>query len=505
MNQPLNILFLSSEVVPFAKTGGLADVSGALPQAIKELGHEVRVMMPKYGFISERKFKIHEIIRLRDMEIPVGNRREKASVKSSFIVGPKVKVQIYFLESRRYFQRDGLYVNSKTGEDYPDNDERFIFFCRGVIETLKRLGWKPDIIHCNDWQTALVPVFLKTVYRTEPLLDGVKTLLTIHNISYQGIFPENSFRKSGLPEEIFDDIEHHGNFNFLKAGIIYSDAVSTVSPNYAKEISSDDEYGCGLMKVLKKRRRDLFGILNGVDYSIWNPEVDKYIPVPYGLRTIESKYENKKVLLKRFNLEYNEKIPVVAQISRLVDQKGFDLIADIIDAMMKLDIQYIVLGTGESKYREMLERIRRKYPKKVGIHLGFDEELAHLIEAGADIFLMPSRYEPCGLNQMYSLKYGTVPVVRATGGLVDTVEEFNPKTGRGTGFLFEEYSGQELLKALKRAISVYKDKKLWMKVIRNGMLKDYSWNASAKKYVSLYGKIISKQKAKKRAGTIKVK
>ncbi|CUU06451.1 starch synthase [Candidatus Kryptobacter tengchongensis] len=494
MTHPLNILFISSEIVPFAKTGGLADVSFALPQAIKELGHEVRAMMPKYGFISERKFGIHEIVRLREMDIPVGDKLQRGSAKASFIVGQKVKVQVYFLENEFYYNRDGLYVDSKTKKDYPDNDERFIFFSKGIIETLKKLGWRPDVIHCNDWQTALVPVYLKTIYNDEPFFKGVKTVLTIHNIGYQGVFPKESFYKSGLPDEIFPQIEHNGKFNFLKAGILYADVITTVSPTYAKEIISDDEIGAGLSDVLKKRKKDIYGILNGVDYSVWSPENDKYIPVPYSIQTIETKYENKKALLRHFGLEYDEKIPVVAQISRLAEQKGFDLVEEIIDEMMKLDIQYIVLGTGEPRYEEMLEKIKKKYPKKVGIHIGFSEELAHLIEAGADIFLMPSRYEPCGLNQMYSLRYGTVPIVRKTGGLADTVEEFNPRTGRGTGFLFEKYSGQELLKALKKALSVYKNRKAWLKLMKNGMMKDFSWTASAKKYVELYQKLVTPTK-----------
>ncbi len=433
------------------------------------------------------------------MDIPVGDKLQRGSVKASFVVGQKIKVQIYFLENEFYYNRDGLYVDSKTKTDYPDNDERFIFFCKGVIETLRKLGWRPDIIHCNDWQTALVPVYLKTLYKDDPLLSGIKTVLTIHNIGYQGVFPKESFLKSGLPDEIFPQISHNGSFNFLKAGILYADVITTVSPTYAREIISSDEYGAGLSATLKKRKKDVYGILNGVDYSIWSPENDKFIPVPYNIQTIESKYENKKALLKYFGLTYDENIPVVAQISRLAEQKGFDLIEEIIDEMMKLDIQYIVLGTGDPKYEEMLEKVKKKYPKKVGIHIGFSEELAHLIEAGADIFLMPSRYEPCGLNQMYSLRYGTVPIVRKTGGLADTVEEFNPKTGRGTGFLFEKYSGGDLLKALKKALSVYKNKKAWIKLMKNGMTKDFSWNASAKKYIELYEKVLTPQKKRRTA------
>lgn len=500
MAQSFNILFLSSEVVPFAKVGGLADVSCSLSQAIKELGHEVRVMMPKYGSISERKYGIHEIIRLREMDIPVGDKLQKGNAKASFIVGQKVKVQVYFLENEFYYNRDGIYIDPKTKMDYLDNDERFIFFCKGVIEMLRRLGWVPDIIHCNDWQTALIPVYLKTVYKNDPFFKKVKTVLTIHNIGYQGIFPKESFIKSGLPDEIFSKIEHHGSFNFLKAGILYADAITTVSPTYAKEIINDEEFGAGLSDVLRKRKKDVYGILNGVDYSIWSPENDKFIPVTYSIQTIESKFENKKALLKHFELQYDENIPVVAQISRLVEQKGFDLIAEAIDDMMKLDIQYIVLGTGEPKYEEMLVKFKKKYPGKIGVHIGFNEELAHLIEAGADIFLMPSRYEPCGLNQMYSLRYGTVPVVRRVGGLADTVEEFNPKTGKGTGFLFDKYSAQEMLKALKRALSVYGNRKAWLKLMRNAMSKDFSWNTSAKEYVKLYEKLLSKQR---RTRTIK--
>lgn len=494
MGKPFDVLFVSSEVEPFAKTGGLADVSGALPQVIKDLGHEVRVMLPKYASISERKFKIHDVLRLKEIEIPIGRRIERASIKSSILSNTKGKVQVYLLANDNLFGRDGLYTNPDTKKDYPDNDERFIFFARGVLETLKRLDWQPDIIHCNDWQSGLIPAYLKTLYKNDKFFEGTKTVFTVHNMAYQGSFPYSSFEKSGLPKEVFnpEGVEFWGNFNFMKAGLVYANVITTVSEKYAEEVRTSDEYGCGMSGILQKRKNALYGIVNGIDYSVWNPEIDELTPFKYDPKNLDGKYENKKVLLEKFNLEYNERIPVIGVISRLADQKGFDLIGQIIDEMMKLDIQFVLLGTGEKKYHELFESIHKKFPRKTGILLGFNNEVAHLIEAGSDMFLMPSRYEPCGLNQLYSLKYGTVPIVRATGGLEDTIEDFDPATGKGTGFKFQKYISAELLKTIQRAVKGYEDKNLWKKLIKNGMAKDFSWEASAKKYINLY-KSIGKQ------------
>lgn len=490
----LKILFVTSEVVPFVKTGGLADVSAALPQTLTEMGHEVRIVVPKYGAIDERKFKIHEVVRLKDIPVKIGDKEVTFSLRSSFLIGPKARVQIYFLDNVEYFgSRPSLYVDPVTGTDYPDNDERFIVLARSVFELILKLGWVPDIIHGNDWQCGLIPAYLKTVYNTYPELAHIKTVFTVHNLAYQGFFPKSSFHKTGLPDELNSEkgIEIYGRLNFMKSGLMYSDVITTVSERYSEEITKDEETSAGLKHVLLKRKKDLHGILNGIDDKLWNPVSDNLIPKQFSFKTIEDKYENKKALAEKFGLTYNENIPVFAAISRLVDAKGFDLIAEIIHDMMKMDIHFILLGTGEKKYHKLFEDIQAKYPGKFSCYLGFSDELAHLIEAGSDIFLMPSRYEPCGLNQMYSLIYGTVPLVHETGGLADTVVKFNEKEETGNGFVFKKYDSQELLKEIKRAVKVYQDRKLWIKIIRNGMKGDFSWLSSAKKYVDLYKSALS--------------
>jgi starch synthase len=492
MARPLNILFVSTEVEPFAKTGGLADVSGALPQSIKETEHEIRVMMPRYGSINERKSKLHEMIRLKDIEIPMGPKPRLASVKSSFIVNNQVKVQVYFLDNPHLFGRSGLYVHPDTKKDYADNDERFIFFCRGILEVLKKLGWQPDIIHCNDWPTGLVPAYLKTLYKDDPFYRDTRTVFTIHNMAYQGIFPKAAFAKTLLPPDLMsmEGVEAYGHLNFLKAGLVFADAITTVSERYADEIQSTPEFGAGLEGVAKKRKTDLTGILNGADYSIWDPSVDEHIAVRYDIRGLDLKTENKKALLAKMGLPFSETTPVIGIISRLADQKGFDLIGEALDQMMKLDLQLVILGTGEKKYHDMFERAQKKYPAKVAASLTFNNELAHLIEAGSDMFLMPSRYEPCGLNQIYSLRYGTIPIVRATGGLDDTIDDV--QGANGTGFKFRQYASADMLKAIQRAITAYRDPVTWRKLMKNGMAKDFSWQASAKKYIQLYRSLAHK-------------
>ncbi|MFH0991767.1 MAG: glycogen synthase GlgA [bacterium] len=491
MSKPLNILFLSSEVEPFAKTGGLADVSSALPQAVKELGHEIRIMMPRYRFISERKFKLHDIIRLKDIQIPVGKKLEIGNVKSSFISNLKEKVQVYFLDNTNYFGRDGLYQSPVGKKDYKDNDERFIFFGRGVLETLKRLGWQPDIIHCNDWQTGLVPAYMKNTYGADSFFKHVKTVFTIHNMAYQGAFSAEAFEKSGLPRELFqpEGVEAYSKFNFLKTGLFFSDAITTVSERYAEEICSSDEHGAGLNGLLTTRKKDLHGILNGIDYNLWNPATDEFIYRKYDSKSLDAKIDNKKALCEKFGLPYKETRPMIGGISRLVEQKGFDLVLDILDDLFKLDVQFILLATGDKALEKKFEAKRKQYPHHMSVIFGLDNELAHMIEAGCDIFLMPSRYEPCGLNQMYSMRYGTVPVVRATGGLDDTVEDYSG-SGKGTGFKFNHYDSKDLLKAIQRALKVYHQPEEWKKLMRNGMVKDFSWEHSAKKYVNLYKELL---------------
>lgn len=495
MSKPLSILYVSSEVEPFAKTGGLADVAGAFPQVIKEFGHDIRILLPKYGFIGDRKFNVYDVIRLRDIEVPLGDKIEMASIKSSFITNQRIKVQVYFFDLPKYFNRGGIYFDPDSKKDYSDNDERFIAFCRGALETLKRLGWKPDIIHCNDWQTGLIPAYLKTIYKDIPFFNKIKTVYTIHNLAYQGVFPGSSFQKTGLPDQLFD--EEHGIktgdvINFMKSGIQFADALTTVSKTYAEEICTIDELGCGLKDLLRRRRKDLYGILNGVDYSVWDPSNDPLIPQQYSYKTVAQKIENKRALLETYKLPVDLSVPVIGIISRLVDQKGLDLIAEVAPELLKRDLKLIILGTGERQYQSLLSDLASKNPTKVGVRFTFDNTLAHLIEAGSDMFLMPSRYEPCGLNQIYSMRYGTIPIVRATGGLEDTVIDADANGAEGTGFKFEKYDGKAMMHAIDRALKAYQDQKRWNKIIKNAMEQDFSWERSAKEYVSLYKKLLKK-------------
>lgn len=492
MPQPLKILFVSSEVDPFAKTGGLADVAGALPKTLSQLGHDVRVILPRYGSINQNKFKLEDVPSLQNIEVPVGSVVERANVQTSLLDSSGAKVPCYFLQNTKYFGRNELYVDSGTKTDFPDNDERFIFFSRGILEMLRRLDWQPDIIHCNDWQSGLVPSYLKTLYKDDPLLRNAKTVFTIHNIAYQGRFPKHTMEKAGLPWSLFtfDGVEFYGDVNFLKAGMVFADAITTVSKKYAEEICSSAEFGHGLEGVLNYRRNVLSGILNGIDYTVWNPEIDPLTSANYSSKNPKNKLMNKKALQQKFGLPIQETVPLLGVISRLADQKGFDLLGAIVPELVKMNLQMVVLGTGEQKYHELFERMHKQHPQKIGLYLGFNNELAHLIEAGSDMFLMPSRYEPCGLNQMYSLKYGTVPIVRATGGLDDTITAFNPRTKKGTGFKFAPYDAGEFLNTIKRAYDVYQDQKTWKTLMTSGMKKDFSWTASAKKYVTLYRKLL---------------
>ena len=491
----LKILFVTSEVVPFVKTGGLADVSSALPQMLSELGHEVRIVVPKYGAVDDRKFKIHEIVRLKDLQFKIGEKDVIFSLKSCFLPGPRVRVQIYFLDNQEYFgSRNSLYVDPKSGKDYPDNDDRFILLSRAVMELIIKLGWIPDVIHLNDWQCGLIPAYLKTVYKDNEGFDRFKTLFTIHNLAYQGEFPQTTFKKTDLPKElesVSKGIMHNGKVNFMKSGLMFADVINTVSQTYANEIRTKEEYGEGLKDVLAKRKDSLFGIVNGIDKNVWNPEKDKLIPAKYSSKNIEEKLVNKKELAERFGLPFDEKIPIIGIISRLFDSKGLDLVQKSFNELIKLNVQVILLGTGDQKYHTLFDKMASKFSNKFASYLGFNDELAHLIEAGADMLLMPSKYEPCGLNQMYSLAYGTVPIVRETGGLADTVVKFNEKTEEGTGFVFKKYDSDEMLKEIKRAVKTFEDKKVWQKIMRSGMKLDFSWDVSAKRYIELYKTMLS--------------
>ncbi|AFN73297.1 Glycogen synthase [Melioribacter roseus P3M-2] len=493
MPSKFKILFVTPEAVPFVKTGGVADVSSALPQRLQEMGHDVRIILPKYGAIDERKFKIHEVVRLKDIPVNIAGKEVVFSLRSSFLVGPKARVQIYFLDNPEYFgNRHSLYADPITGEDFPDNDERFILFTKAVFELMLKLGWTPDVIHCNDWQSGLVPVYMKTIYKDEPQFSSTKTLLTIHNIFQQGEFPLSSFEKTDLPDELATEkgLLHNKKINFLKGGILFADKINTVSETYAKELTTAKIYSAGLQKYLKKRSKDLFGIINGIDRLIWDPEKDTKIPQKYSVKKLDNKKVNKKALSENFGFEYEEDVPIIGVISRLTDEKGMDLLQKAFNQLMKLKIKMVLLGAGDKKYTKFFSEMATKYPGKFSCFIGFDEDLAHLIEAGSDMFLMPSKIEPCGLNQLYSLKYGTVPIAHKTGGLADTIIQFDEKTKAGNGFLFEKYTVTELVGAVKKALKLYNEnKELWTELMKTGMKGDYSWLNSAKKYVELYKKL----------------
>jgi starch synthase len=490
MKNRLRILYLSSEVAPFAKTGGLADVASALPKALYEKGHDIRIMMPKYGSISERKFTLREVIRLKTIPIQMGDTVYQSSAKSAFI--PDTKVQVYFFDNKPYYDQPDLYVDSKTGKDYQNNAERFALFSRAALEIVKLLHWEPQIIHCNDWQTALVPWLLKNDYSEDPFFAKTCSMLSIHNLAYQGNFSPTSLPALGMQDslkEVGSDFEFYGKINFLKAGILNSDIVTTVSPTYAVEIQNDQELGAGLQGVLQQRKQDLFGILNGVDYSIWNPESDPLIEANFGAANLKGKEQNKISLLEQVGLPYIPKVPLIGIISRLDEQKGFDLIGEAINDIIKMNAQVVILGTGQPHFHTLLEKISKSHPNQVAAQLVFDNKLAHLIEAGSDMFLMPSRYEPCGLNQMYSLRYGTIPIVRKTGGLADTICDYIANPSKGNGFVFEAYNAKAMLKTIHNAVQAYKDEKNWQKLVKRCMRQDFSWEAAAEKYIKLYTKL----------------
>ncbi len=482
----LKILFVTSEAFPYAKTGGIADFTTGLALALRARGHEVRMLLPRYGFISERKNRIHEVRRLKELPIPIGDRIEYASIKSSSIQNPKAKVQVYLTTHPEYFDhRWGIYTDPDTGEPYKDNHERFIFFMLSALELCRTLDWYPDIIHCNDWATALLPVYLRTLFRDQ--FPRTHTVLTIHNIRSQGIFPLSpTFALTGLPQSAKELLTHRRKCNFLKAGILTADALTTVSPTYGKQILEDNKLSGGLSQFLQQRKDRFYPILNGIDTTIWNPRKDKWIAKNYDIHSLDRKEVNKKALLEKARLEYYPERPVVGMISRLTPEKGLDLLQKAAPELVRLNCQYVILGSGEKPYEEFLKTFATEHPEQVGVRIGFDEVLAHLITAGADMYLMPSQSEPCGLNQMYSMAYGTVPVVRATGGLIDTVQDFDPEKKTGTGIVFKPYTVKALIEALQRAIELYHNKSLWYTLIRNGMKQDNSWETRVKEYEKVY-------------------
>ena len=474
----MHIAFAASECVPFSKTGGLADVVGALPRALASLGHQVSVYVPRYRQtkLTDPQTVVHSIT------IPFDDRYRFCSVVTA---GTSNGVRFYFVDYPPYFDREALY-GGPSG-DYPDNAERFALFSRAVIEASKVLG-VPHIFHCHDWQSALIPVMLRTLYAEDPAFRELATVFTIHNMGYQGLFPPDTLPLLMLPWELFtiSKMEFFGQVNFLKGALVHSDFVTTVSRKYSHEIQTT-EYGFGLEGVLRNRAATVAGILNGVDYDEWSPQTDKFIIAKYSPEDLSGKAQCKKDLLNAFGVANTDaKVPVIGIVSRFAAQKGFDLIAQIMDRLAREELIMVVLGSGDKPYEEMFVRLNRQFPNKIAAKVAFDNAIAHKIEAGANMFLMPSRYEPCGLNQIYSLKYGTVPIVRATGGLDDTIEPWDARSGKGTGFKFTDYTGEALLATIKQSLLAYRDPSSWQKLMRNGMARDFSWGASAREYGKVY-------------------
>jgi starch synthase len=464
------VLMVASEAAPFAKTGGLADVAGSLPAALHAIGHQVAVLLPLY-----RDVKVHGARRVYDsLPIHLGGKRYETSVYQT-----GEEIPFYFLDCPELYDRDGIY-GTPLG-DFPDNHIRFAVLARAALEVARRI-FRPEVIHCHDWQSGLVPTYLNTALVGDPTFVGMKTLLTIHNLGYQGLFPEDALSEVGLDASLFHPggLEFFGRVNFLKAGIVYSDAINTVSKGYAREIQTP-EYGFGLDGLLRSRSSDLSGILNGVDYSQWNPETDPYLAANYSAKDLSGKRICKRALLREFGIEAVEAVsrPLIGIVSRFAAQKGFDLIAGVGEALAQEDLTLIVQGSGDARYEKIFLDLAEAHPSKIAVRVAYDEARAHRIEAGSDMFLMPSRYEPCGLNQIYSLRYGTIPVVRATGGLDDTIEE-------STGFKFQEYTGAALLEAIREALAEFQRPESWPARMLLAMSKDFSWNRSAREYGDLY-------------------
>ncbi len=476
------ILIAASEIVPFAKTGGLADVAGALPKALKALGHDVRCVMPLYSCVDREAYGIKDTGREAWIDIALCGHR--AGIMESVI--PGTDIPVYFIENPEFFDREEIY-RTPYGE-YWDNAERFMFFSRAVVEMIKAVDFKPDVIHCNDWHTSLIPVYLKTAYAWDRNVYGnTATVFSIHNIAYQGVFDRSKLSHAGLPDSLYNmhEMEFYGGVNFMKGGAAFSDIVSTVSRRYCEEVKTP-EFGYGLDGLLTARGEDFKGVLNGIDYEVWNPAIDKLLPFYYDMDSLEQKEEIKEELLKENGLNYSPAVPVIGMITRLDDQKGLGFVSAIIEEMMKINLQLVILGTGEERYHSMFWHLRERFPDRIGLNLKFDNRMAHLIYAGCDMFLMPSYFEPCGLGQLISLKYGTVPIVRETGGLADTVRHYNFNKKQGNGFTFQGFNPWDLFLAIRVGVDSFKNRNCWRKIMLNGMKENFSWEHAAAEYVLLY-------------------
>ena len=477
----MKVLFAVSECGPFAKSGGLADVAGSLPKELKNLGTDVRVILPKYGTISE-EYKM-EMKKIKEFTVPVGWRNQYCGVEELTHQG----VTYYFVDNEYYFKRENLY-------GYYDDGERFAYFNRAVLETIAQLNFFPDVMHCHDWHTAMIPFLLRTEYYKRKGYGLIKTMFTIHNLQFQGIFPKEVLSDLlGLDNQVFrpNTLEFFGNVNFMKGALVAADKITTVSPTYKEEIQTP-VFGEKLDGLLRERNEDLLGILNGIDEDFYNPVKDELIYQTYTANTHQKKSINKSEIQKRFDLPQSSRTPLLVMISRLTKQKGLDLVKCVLRDLLQEDIQIILLGTGDYEYEEHLRQVARIYPEKLKVHIGFNEELAHKLYAAADLFLMPSLFEPCGLGQLIAMKYGAVPIVRETGGLNDTVHAWNEFTGEGNGFSFKNFNAHDMLYTIQRAISFYHDRDVWETIVTQAMKMDYSWAQSAFRYNQLYAELISR-------------
>lgn len=492
----LRILLIASEVAPFAKTGGLADVAGALPRALAALGHDVRILLPKYRGAEAHATETRIVV--PNIQVPLGDRVAEGALIEAH--GPS-GVPVYLLEHEHYYNRDSLYGTADG--DYWDNCERFVFFCRAALEGMARLDaarssirWQPQVIHANDWETGLVPVYLRTLYRDHPLLGRLASVFTIHNLAYQGVFWHYDMPMTGLGWDLFTPagLEFYGKLNFMKGGLIFSDLLTTVSRTYAREIRTP-AFGSGLEGVLEDRSPDLHGVVNGIDYEMWNPQKDPAIAHPYSAEDPEPKAVCRETLRRELGLEDGAG-PVIGIITRLAEQKGMDLVLEALPGILAEGGQVVVLGSGDAHLEEAFRAAAAAHRGQVAVRIGHDDELSRRIYAGSDAFLMPSRYEPCGLGQLIALRYGGAPIVRRTGGLADTVTEFDPARRSGTGFIFDAFTPDALLAAVRRAASTYRQPPLWKALVRNAMAEDFSWDASAREYVTLYRKALRARSAR---------
>ena len=483
MSKALNIVMIASECVPYVKTGGLADVVGALPKALKALGHDVKVILPKYSEIDTEKHKLERFWPAMQVWMGAGHK-EGCAVDVAFL---EEGIPVYFIENWSFFGRNGIY--NDTYSDYGDNPERFAFFTRAALQLCVDAGFETDIIHAHDWHTALAPAYLKTWRWKGTCLENAASVFTIHNIQYQGSFSKECWPYTGISWQHFtsEKFEHHGGVNYLKGGIAFADRVTTVSPTYASE-TKNTPLGAGLSTILKHKTQHYIGILNGVDYEEWNPETDTLIPANFTINDLEGKKECKKNLQEKFELEINPAIPLIGVVSRLANQKGLDVLFTALQILLQqVDFQFVLLGSGDNTLEANYANLSYQYPGKAGAYIGYNNTIAHEIEAGADFFAMPSRFEPCGLNQMYSLKYGTLPIVRNTGGLADTIEQYDQNTGNGTGFKFDELTPQAIIDTIKWVLDTWYNRRSHIdSMIQEAMDKDYSWKQSAERYVELY-------------------